>query len=205
MTCLIIAAHLESRIREIVNPDEYSFVVCADSSYVQAFKEDVCPDLIIGDFDHSSSSLPPDRNIETIHLPVKKDDTDTHFCVKEAIKRGFNDITIIGGTGGRLDHTIANIQSLVYACRNGAKARMMDKNNIITVTDRDCTVTKNKKYLSVFSIGGDSVVSIEGCKYSADNIELTASFPIGVSNEISLDKATIIVKKGIVALVQSDD
>lgn len=205
MTCLIIAAHLESRIREIVNPDEYSFVICADSSYVQAFKEDVFPDLIIGDFDHNSSSLPPDRNIETILLPVKKDDTDTHFCVKEAIKRGFDDITIIGGTGGRLDHTIANIQSLVYACRNGTKARMMDKNNIITVTDRDCTVDKKKKYLSVFSIGGKAVVSIEGCKYSQSNIELTDSFPIGVSNEISSDTALISVSKGTIILVQSDD
>ena len=205
MKCLIIAAHMKDKIRDLVNPDDYGFIICADNSFVLAEQEGIHPDLVIGDFDHEPEVDYSSLTCEVIRLPAVKDDTDTHYCIKEAISRGMKDLSIIGGTGGRLDHTLANIQSLVFACKNGAQAILIDKKNIVTVTDKNAELTKNKKYLSVLAVGGKAIVSIEGCKYSPEEIELTESFPVGVSNEICSKMAHIHVIQGTVVLIQSDD
>ena len=206
MKCLIIAANLESDIRDLICPDDYSFIICADSSYVQAIKEKVHIDLIIGDFDHGTcceAALPED--VEIIRLPSVKDDTDTQYCIKEALSRGYNDIDIVGGTGGRLDHTIANIQSLAYACKRNATAKLIDKNNEIIVIDKDISIKKGKKYFSVFSLTDYSIVNIKGAFYSGENIKLTNTFPLGVSNEVTCEKADIEVLSGTIVLAISED
>ena len=199
MKCLIIAANLESGIRDLVCPDDYSFIICADSSFINAIKENIHINLIIGDFDHGTrckSALPKD--VEIIRLPSVKDDTDTQYSIKEAISRNYMDIDIIGGTGGRIDHTIANIQSLAYACKRNANAKLIDKNNEIIVTDKDISIKKGKKYFSVFSLTDNSVVNIKGAFYSGENIKLTNTFPLGVSNEITGEKASIEIISGTI-------
>ena len=206
MKCLIIAANLESEIRELIQPDDYSFIICADSSFVHAIEENIRIDLIIGDFDHESfceAQLPKD--VEVIRLPSVKDDTDTQYCIKEALSRGYNDIDIVGGTGGRLDHTIANIQSLAYACKRNAAAKLIDKNNEIIVIDKDISIKKGKKYFSVFSLTDYSIVNIKGAFYSGENIKLTNTFPLGVSNEVTCEKADIEVLSGTLVLAISED
>lgn len=104
--CLIISGAPESEIEYYNDYVDGRFVISADSGYNKCKKLGIKPDLIIGDFD---SSDVPDTDIKTIILPVRKDDTDTFFAVKYAIKQGFNDLVILGGIGSRFDHTYCNV------------------------------------------------------------------------------------------------
>lgn len=104
--CLIITGAPEDDIDYYKHYIDGRFIIGADSGYQKCVKLNIKPNLIIGDFD---SSKKPDTDIETIVLPVRKDDTDTLSAVKEAIKRGYNDIIILGGIGNRFDHTYNNV------------------------------------------------------------------------------------------------
>ena len=110
------------RIKLSGNP----FVIAADSGYVNCLKAGVIPDLIIGDFD---SSEMPSLKTEIIKLPVEKDDTDTFYCVKEAVRRGFVDIEILCAIGDRADHNYSNMLCLEYCRQNKVKCAISNKKN----------------------------------------------------------------------------
>ena len=126
--CLIISGAPESEIEYYNDYLDGRFVISADSGYNKCTKLGIKPDLIIGDFD---SSDVPDTDIKTIILPVRKDDTDTFFAVKYAIKQGFNDLVILGGIGSRFDHTYCNVLALNYCFERNVKAVLINKNNKI--------------------------------------------------------------------------
>ena len=126
--CLIISGAPESEIEYYNDYVDGRFVISADSGYSKCAKLGIKPDLIIGDFD---SSDVPDTAIKTIILPVRKDDTDTFFAVKYAIKQGFNDLVIFGGIGSRFDHTYCNVLALNYCFERNVKAVLINKNNKI--------------------------------------------------------------------------
>ena len=107
--CYIFAGSPEAKCSG-VEFDSSRYVICADGGYILAKKMGIEPDVIIGDFDTYKSRLP--ENCEIIRHPEEKDDTDTMLAVKLALNRGFKHIVICGAIGGRLDHTMANIQSL---------------------------------------------------------------------------------------------
>ena len=98
-----------SRISRSLRRDD--FCICCDSGLRHAEKLGMTPSLIVGDFD---SSERPDTDIETIVLPREKDDTDTVYAAKEAVRRGFDDFLLIGVTGARFDHTFGNISLLLW-------------------------------------------------------------------------------------------
>ena len=95
-------------IRSLLSPDD--FVIFCDSGLRHLEKLGVSPSLIVGDFDSYDGPRP---DAETITLPCIKDDTDSFFAVKEAVKRGFEEFLLIGVTGGRLDHTLGNLSILL--------------------------------------------------------------------------------------------
>ena len=106
--------------REICRDD---YVIYCDSGLNHRQEIGREPDLIVGDFD---SHEVPATKTETIVLPCKKDDTDTVFAVKEALKRGFEEFLIIGAIGGRFDHSLGNISILTRLHRLGKKAIIAD-------------------------------------------------------------------------------
>ena len=91
-----------------VSPED--FLVCADGGYETARRLGLKPDLLIGDLDSCTEDFPPD--IEAVRLPVHKDDTDMMYSLKECLGRGYRDFLLLGATGGRLDHTVANLCGL---------------------------------------------------------------------------------------------
>ena len=108
-------------IREKLSPDDY-FIFC-DSGLKHLAALGVQPHLIVGDFDsHENPQLP----VETIVLPREKDDTDTFFAVKEALRRGFDDFLLLGVIGGRLDHSLGNLSILLYLQQQGKHGRILD-------------------------------------------------------------------------------
>ena len=109
--CIVIGSMpVEIDLNRIINDDD--FVFCADGGYLQAQKQGVVPHVIVGDFD--SSPQPQDTTAVIEKLPVEKDDTDTYHIARQIVCDGFTHAVFCGVTGGRLDHTFANIQMLKF-------------------------------------------------------------------------------------------
>ena len=109
------------RINTIITSEDY--VIFCDSGLKHMQKLAAMPSLIVGDFDSHEN---PHLDVETIVLPCEKDDTDTVFAIKEAVKRGFADFLLIGVVGARLDHTLGNIYVLEYLSSLGLTGRIVD-------------------------------------------------------------------------------
>ncbi len=205
-TCSIISFIETDAAKLLAALDKNSYILCADNGYSYAKQCGITPDLIIGDFDSYKGNLPD--NIPVITVPSEKDDTDTGLCLSYAIEHGFDDIIIYGGLGGRLDHTIANLQLIAAAAEKGISIRILD------VSDQAYAICcssieiprRDDCYISVFSASDISKgVSESGVKYCLDNHSLTRDFPLGVSNEFKDDKALISVKKGTLIIIVSHE
>lgn len=194
--CFIFAAGTFYGLRE--KPAGGDFVIAADAGYQVCVAAGVVPDLLLGDFD----SMEAPENFEHIlRLPVEKDDTDTMAAVKYGLEQGCTEFYIYGGTGGkRLDHTLANLQTLLYLRRQGAKGWLYDNDFLWTVIENESlTISKTVEWglLSVFCLGDRAEgVSESGVQYPLENAELTAAFPLGVSNHIMEETATVSVHTG---------
>ena len=206
MKALIITPCLASAIRELTEITAYDLILCADSAYLLAEREGITPHTVIGDFDHGESVMPDGSVKNTVTVPCEKDDTDTMLCLKHAMEMGADEITILGGIGGRLDHTFANIQSLAYAESRGVCARLLGDTDEVFLLRDAVEIHKGvgKRYLSVFAYDGVCEgVTEKGTKYEIENAVLDTNFPLGVSNEIVSDCAQISVRSGRLLIILS--
>lgn len=182
---------------------EADFVICADRGIIHANKLGIFPDIVTGDFDSYTGKIPECGEI--YKAVPEKDDTDTMLALKLAIERDATDIRLYGATGGRFDHTFANIQALIYAHENSCKMSIHDESNIITVQGAGTEFYPKYKdwYFSVFSLTEKLyIIRMTGVKYPLENYTLMQNFPLGVSNEI-IDTATITIEKGLALIVRS--
>lgn len=192
---------------------ESDLVIAVDGGLGYCSVLGVEPDLILGDFDSVSPEEAkalekleqriPER---VIRLPREKDDTDTLAALKEGLHRGYRDFRIYGGTGGRFDHTFANIQCLLFLKKRGAVGYLVDGNGMMLVLE-DETVEFQKGLegiLSLFSLSQESSgVTIKGMKYPLEQAVLRNDYPVGISNEFTSEQAVISVEKGqLVCMLQ---
>ena len=167
-----------------LRPDDYVIYCDCGLRHMDGFG--VEPDLIVGDFDSYSY---PEYDTETIVLPCEKDDTDTVFAVKEALRRGFEDFLLIGVVGERLDHTLGNVSILLMLDSAGKKGIIIDDySEMEIVSDRcekPCIIDDSYAYFSLLNISGKaSGVTIRGAKYPLEDAEITCEYQYGVSNEV---------------------
>ena len=144
------------------------------------------PDLIVGDFDSYSY---PEYDTETIVLPCEKDDPDTVFAVKEAIRRGFEDFLLSGVVGERLDHTLGNVSILLMLDSEGKEGTIIDDYSEMEIVSDRCEMPyifdDSYVYFSLINISGTARgVTIRGAKYPLENAEITCEYQYGVSNEV---------------------
>lgn len=198
--CFIFAAGTFYGLRE--RPASGDFVIAADAGYRTCRQAGIVPDLLLGDFD--SIDQPADfANVE--RSPVEKDDTDTMLAVKTGLARGCTEFYIYGGTGGkRLDHTLANLQTLLFLRRRGARGWLYDNDFVWTVIENETlTVEKTVEWglFSAFCLG-DRAEGIDevGFQYPLSGATLTPEFPLGVSNHILEPVAAISVRQGVLAV-----
>ncbi len=182
------------------------FLIAADGGYKYCLDFNLTPDLIIGDFDSYSGSLPND--IEIVKLPTKKDDTDLIFAAKCGIDRGFTSFLILGGYGSRPDHNFALYQTMHFiktkVLNSTCVARGKGFEAYIICNESKEFLFKYARYLSVFALGGDAEgVTIVGAEYPLDNAVLSPMFPLGVSNACC-DKCTVSVKSGSLLIMTVD-
>ena len=187
------------RIRALLNEND-SYIYC-DSGLKHREGLGVQPDLIIGDFDSYDR---PDTDIETIVLPTVKDDTDTMFAVKEGIRRGFEDFLLIGALGGRLDHTMVNVYSLLYLDDKGKNGAIADDFSVVRLVSRTpAEIGPEWAFFSLVNIDGSAHgVTIRDAKYELTDAEIPCSFQYATSNEPLPNKtATVSLKEGRLLLI----
>ena len=188
------------RIRESLRGDDW-FVYCDGGlKHVQELGRE--PNLIVGDFD---SHEQPETDTETIVLPCEKDDTDTVYAVKEAVRRGFRDFLLIGVTGERFDHTFGNISLLLYLDSLGIPACILDDYSEMRIISRETAEVKGDcSWFSLLNISGTAKgITIRGAKYPLTDGEITSEYQYGISNEVLPGKtAHVSVREGRLLLVK---
>ncbi len=193
-SCFIFGAG--EMTKPIVLPQKGDFVIAADGGLRYLRELGTEADVVIGDFD-SLGNMPDNEN--TVILPCEKDTTDTYEALQLGLSKGFDTFHIYGGTGGRLDHTLANIQTLYDLSRKGYKASIYGNGYVLTaITDGKITLSgKSGGYVSVFSYSEVSTgVTLKGLKYELEDAKLENRFPLGVSNEFTDKTAEISVISG---------
>ncbi len=197
-----------------VSINESSLIIAADSGYLTAKRLGVRVDMLIGDLD----SLDRDKlseheldEIEKILVSPIKDDTDTQLAIDTALSRGATHITLIGGLGGRLDHTLSSVFMLEYLAERGVDCVMTDGRNRVRIMracgeKKELCAERGYKYLSLVSLTDVCCgVSVSGVYYPLDSVEITRKYTYAVSNEITADFAKITLADGVMLVIESRD
>lgn len=179
-----------------IDVQEGDYVIAADNGLTYLTRLGIVPDYCIGDYDsltqEGRTALQEMQNARpgaVMTLPVEKDDTDMMAAAREGLRRGYRIFYLYGALGGaRLDHTIANLQTLAFLKENGARAYIMDAGCML-FTMRSEERRFGRGFVGDFSIFAMDHevphVTIRGMKYCAEDVTLTNAFPIGVSNHIT--------------------
>ncbi len=232
--CVVVsAAEIKNyeKISSYLKPDDY-FVVC-DGGLNHCKPLGIKPDLIVGDFDSFDkaelplpTATPPssgdrplgaswnqgdgspgfngDRPPEIIQLPWEKDDTDTFYAVKEALKRGFTQFLLLGVIGQRFDHSLVNISVLLYLKEQGAQATILDDYSEMQLVGAEpVRVSNDCANFSLMCVAGDvSGVTVTGAKWSLDNAQIKTSYQYGISNQVEAPEGAVVcVREGVLLLV----
>ena len=180
------------------------FVIACDRGYTYCERLGCVPNLLISDFD--SYDGPVDASVPMEKYPSEKDDTDTMLAIRYAAEHGYDEVLISCALGGRLDHLLANLQSLAYARKQGLAAALITEDTEIRALQSESMKFPRQEgwSLSIFAVGGPcSGVSIKGAKYPLEHAELPPSPPLGVSNQWSAECAEISVEQGILLVILS--
>lgn len=180
--------------------------IAADGGYANALALGQKVDILLGDFDSYTEKLPDD--VEIIRVPAEKDFTDTQLAVSTAIERGADEIVIIGGLRGRLDHTLSTISILQRLWKMRIHAIATDGINRVRYIDSSSTLIARSqyKYVSVLAVSETlKGVSIEGCKYPLKKARIDRDHQFAVSNEIEGNCALISVRNGACYVIESTD
>ena len=196
--CVIFCAGGFDGLIEPIN--EGDFVIAADGGFVHVQRLGLMPQLILGDFD-SLGYTPEGAQV----FPVEKDDTDAMLAVRVGLEKGYREFLLYGSLDGeRLDHTVANFQTLQYLADHNARGVCVGKRYIAAVIKNETVRFSEtaKGVLSVFCMGADAEgVSIRGVKYEAEDVTLSAGFPLGVSNHFIEKECSVTVKEGSLLLL----
>jgi thiamine pyrophosphokinase len=211
MNCIIVASGnlvAGRRIKRLLK--EADLIIAADGGATHLRQLNIHPHVIIGDMD----SIPPDtrqffeKNFTPIlPHPSRKDNTDTDLCVEFAIKKGATAITLVGVTGHRLDHTLANIFLLRRLADLGVEARILDENNEIhLVTDRLKLKGEKGALLSVIPVSENVTgLTLKGLEYPLENASISMGASLGISNYFRNTSATISIATGVLLVIKSRD
>ena len=201
---LIITSHVEHLNSVRLDYSQFSTVICADGGFAVARQLGLAPDYLIGDYD--SSPRPDLPGI--IVLPMEKDMTDSEAAIDLAVSKGFRHITVLGGLGGRLDHTMGNLGMLAKYCGKLEHLSFVDGQNcVFMVSPGTIKVPANPyPYMGIISYGSFARgVTLRGVKYPLTGHFLTNDTTLGVSNEIVEEEAEISFTEGRLLVILSGD
>ena len=191
--CVIFCAAEFDQLLEPVGPADY--ILVADGGLRHLEKLKMRPRGILGDFD-SLGYTPEGAEV----FPVEKDDTDAMLAARKGLELGYREFMFYGALDGpRLDHTVANFQTLQFLADQGAIGYLVGRDYLVTVVKNERVSFREEAegILSLFCLGADAKgVTIRGLHYELEDGTLTPGFPLGVSNHFTGKGATIEVKDG---------
>lgn len=206
--CAVFSGGDMPDLKEYSDPEywrRYSYFICADCGYRHALKLGIIPDLIVGDFDSYGEELP--KGVEELRSIPEKDDTDTLMAIRKAIELGYTNIDLYGALGGkRIEHSFANIQTMIYASQQGCHLEIKGESHLLVQEADEGEVSYSGKgrgvYLSVFALTESvGIEYLRGVKYPLEDYRMVQSFPIGVSNEITDSEAVLRIKDGLALVI----
>ncbi len=188
-------------------PKETDLVIAVDGGVDHVLSLSLTPHLLIGDFD--SGALPRDLSCPVIRYPVEKDETDMQLAISFALRRGAKTVFLLGGTGGRDDHFLANLACLAHLAHLGRQAFLVGKNTVFTALKSGTFSLSALPFpliegnAAVFAFGSDAKgVTIRGFRYECEDITLFSHIPTGVSNHYDgRANAEISVKDGVLLVM----
>ena len=191
--CVIFCAAEFDKLAQSIDEDD--FILAADGGLRHLQKLIIQPHGILGDFD-SLGYVPRGARV----FPVEKDDTDAMLAARQGLRMGYREFVFYGSLDGpRLDHTVANFQTLQFLADRGAAGYLVGENYLVTVV-KDGEIRFDaaaQGIVSLFCMGSDAVgVTLEGLHYPLEKGRLTAGFPLGVSNHFTGKAARIAVEQG---------
>ncbi len=198
--CIIVGAGDFSEEKLPIGPEDCLIAADGGLSYLERLG--LQPDIVVGDFD-SLSYIP--HHPRTLKLPVEKDDTDMEAAIEKGIALGYEQFYLYGGCGGRIDHTLANIQLLVWLAKTGRQGSLFDRRQKIQVFSGPRKVTfspEEKGIISVFACSDVCTGVFEkGLQYRLDNYTMTNDKPLGVSNAFTGRPAEVSVETGVLMII----
>ncbi|MBU5437755.1 thiamine diphosphokinase [Tissierella sp. MSJ-40] len=186
------------------------FVLCADGGANHLLKIKYKPNLVVGDLDSidkKTLKILEEEKVPINRFPSKKDATDTELAIEYLIQKGFKDITLMGVTGTRKDHTLANVFLLKRILDNGIKGKIVDDNNIIYLIDNYLKLKYHEDtFVSIIPITDEGiVVTLQGFEYPLDKTQIDFGSTHGVSNKIVENVGQVIIHKGKCLVFVSKD
>lgn len=188
----------------------FDHIICTDGAAARARQFNIMPDAIVGDMDsiHEVDLMFMEKNkIPIYYHPPEKDFTDTFLALMMATEEYKEDIVIWGGTGGRLDHTLANLSTASYFVRRGTR---------LLFDEPGLTINIIKDYLNIQGKAGDTVsifpvgekaegVTLNGFKYTLVNATLEPDYPVGISNVLLRNEGRVFVESGVLSVIHYKD
>ena len=210
---IITGGRFEKRdARQYLKDHSYDYIIAADGGGAYTKEIGIVPNLLLGDFDTLEEEVLLEyqqQGVELMTFPPEKDYTDTHLALQTALLKQPEEILILGGTGTRLDHTLANIGLLMLAVQAGIKAELLDSNNRIRMIDKKITMKRKDffgKYISLIPYTEQVTgIELEGFKYPLHNGRLTIGISQGISNELIEEEGTISIESGLLLVIESRD
>lgn len=199
-------------LSELLTKKQYKLKVAADHGLMAADRLNITLDYIVGDFDSVSKMVLEKYNNKSAKIktfPKEKDKTDTEIALELALSLKASSIDIIGATGTRLDHVLANIGLLLLPMQLGVNACILDRNNKIYLKNESFKIEKDKQFGNFVSLlpYGDRVsgLTLKGFKYPLDHIIYPSGSSLGISNEIIEREAGIELSEGVLIVIESKD
>ncbi|HHY91583.1 MAG TPA: thiamine diphosphokinase [Clostridiales bacterium] len=209
MKCLIISNGTIEDYHWLENEvKRHDYILSVDGGTRHLYKIHQIPHAIVGDLDSIPEEMIryyKERNVEIYQFPVRKDYTDTEIAVEHAISKNADKITIIGGIGNRLDHTLANIALLIPLVDKGIDARIVNEYNEIIAVNQDIELEGEVgEQISILpyctTVEG---LTLKGFEYPLYDAKIDIGSSIGISNRFIQPKASISIKKGYILVIRS--
>ena len=209
--CIVLNGEIKDYdyINNIIRTSSYDYIICSDGGANHAYNMDILPDYIIGYLDSTDENIIEyykSTNVKFEKFPTKKDETDTELCIELSYKLKAKEIHLIGALGGRIDHTIANINLLYYIRKRGIIPKIISEKEEIYIAMNEEIIIDGEigDTISILPIKDDAKgVTLKNLEYPLENYDIEFSRPLGISNVMTNINCNIKVNKGSLIIIKN--